>query len=57
MNKECADVPFIFLSALTTPMILTVGRNLGADDYVTNRLPFTIATSDVMASGQAGNHY
>ena len=40
MNKECADVPFIFLSALTTPDDIDRGRNLGADDYVTK--PFAI---------------
>src|SRR5258706_3189050 len=40
MNKECADVPIIFLSALTTPDDIDRGRNLGADDYVTK--PFAI---------------
>ena len=40
MNEDCADVPFVFLSALTTPDDIDRGRNLGADDYVTK--PFAI---------------
>jgi twitching motility two-component system response regulator PilG len=40
MNADCADVPFIFLSALTTPDDIDRGRNLGADEYVTK--PFAI---------------
>jgi len=40
MNTDCAEVPFIFLSALTTPDDIDRGRNLGADDYVTK--PFAI---------------
>ena len=40
LNKGSAQVPFVFLSALTTPDDIDRARVLGADDYVTK--PFAI---------------
>jgi DNA-binding response OmpR family regulator len=40
LNADSANVPFVFLSALTTPDDIDRARILGADDYVTK--PFAI---------------
>ena len=39
-NKRYDGIPFIFISALTTPHEVDLGLELGADDYVTK--PFAI---------------
>lgn len=44
-NAASADIPFIFLSALTTAEDINRGLTLGADEYITK--PFTI--SDLLA--------
>ncbi len=34
-GKETADIPFVFLSALSTPAIKSTGLSIGAEDYIT----------------------
>ena len=40
MAPRCADVPFVFLTALTDRETELHGRQLGADDYVTKPIDF-----------------
>ncbi|MDO9460639.1 MAG: response regulator [Alphaproteobacteria bacterium] len=39
---ECADMPFVFLSALADRKDLIAGRELGADDYLTKPVDFEL---------------
>ena len=49
-HPQCADTPFIFLSALADRHDILEGLNLGADDYLTKPIDFDLLLGKIKSS-------
>ena len=49
-HPQCADTPFIFLSALADRNDILEGMNLGADDYLTKPIDFDLLLGKIKTS-------
>lgn len=47
LGTTYADVPFLFLSALSTPMQVVEGIKVGADDYVTKPVDYDLLLAKI----------
>jgi DNA-binding NarL/FixJ family response regulator len=48
-NSDCADIPFVFLSALADSRQVVDGKRLGADDYLVKPIDYDLLLATVEA--------